>query len=145
MIPKGFQLTIPWGLVGTPLKVLVYGYIESNVILGKSTTFWNQRSSFFRDFFDFILDLSNVSGWLKMMDFLQLDLPWPSGMCQGSWKLGINYIASWLTSSYFTGVIELYMNGFHFGGIKHCKMYGDFEGFPVLQCIVWIGNTMNPV
>ena len=23
MVPKGFQFTIPWGLIGTPLKVLV--------------------------------------------------------------------------------------------------------------------------
>ena len=59
------------------------------------------------------------------------------------------FLVSWLTSSYLTGVVELYMNYYiiiHFGGIKqYIQMYGDFEGFPVLQCIVWVGDIMNSV
>ena len=30
---------------------------------------------------------------------------------------------------------------------KYCKMqiYGHFEGFPLQQCIVWVGNMMTPL
>ena len=24
------------------------------------------------------------------------------------------------------------------------QMYGNFEGFPLYQCIVWVGNEMIP-
>ena len=24
------------------------------------------------------------------------------------------------------------------------QMYGDFEGFPLKKCIVWVGNIMTP-
>ena len=24
------------------------------------------------------------------------------------------------------------------------QMYGNFEGFPLKQCIVWVGNIMTP-
>ena len=30
------------------------------------------------------------------------------------------------------------------GGIKSIQIYGNFEGFPLYQCIVWVGNIIAP-
>ena len=32
-----------------------------------------------------------------------------------------------------------------FGGNQTIQIYGNFEGFPLQQRIVWVGNIMTPV
>ena len=39
-----------------------------------------------------------------------------------------------------SGVIKLPL----LGGIKQYQMCGHFEGFPLSQCVAWVGNTMTP-
>ena len=34
---------------------------------------------------------------------------------------------------------------YQFWGNQTIQIYGDFEGFPLWQCVVWVGNTMTPV
>ena len=33
---------------------------------------------------------------------------------------------------------------YQFRGDQTIQMYGSFEGFPLQQCIVWVGNIMTP-
>ena len=95
---------------------------------------------------------------------------WNKPTCKGSWidhfhvhipeGCGIWFREVCLATSFISGSWVLFLkpqkkrkskqwslNGTHFGGLKQYKymdIYGNFEGFPLLWCIVWVGNSSSP-